>query len=226
MRQHKIMLAGVAFVPHISGALYAPDHRTLLVADLHLEQGASLARRGLNVPPFDTLATLAVLAAVIAETRPQRLVLLGDSFHDRVAHIELPEPARHRIETITASLDTIWISGNHDPVAPRELGGQCVASLEIAGITLRHEPSRARAMSFEIAGHLHPGASIVQRGISTRAKCFIADDRRIIMPAFGSYTGALGVQSNAFYGLFEADKTNVWMLRPKAIHRFPLRRVT
>jgi hypothetical protein len=43
------------------------------------------------------------------------------------------------------------------------------------------------------------------------------------MPAFGSYTGALGIGSDAFAGLFEDYQ--VWMLGSRAIHRFPAARV-
>ena len=37
------------------------------------------------------------------------------------------------------------------------------------------------------------------RGHRIRCRCFIADRRRIIMPAFGSYTGALSVPSGPAY---------------------------
>jgi uncharacterized protein len=222
-RQHKIILGGVEFVPDISGALYAPEYHTLLVADLHLEQGASLARRGIHVPPFDTDTTLTLLEKVVSETKPWRLVLLGDSFHDRNADTELQDGHRARLLQMTSSVETIWISGNHDPDAPRGLGGVCVGRHQLGHIELRHEPSR-QLRGCEIAGHLHPGATIVQRGIATRAKCFIADDERLIMPAFGSYTGALSVRSKAYQNLFVESRCHVWMLGNTAIHRFPMLR--
>ena len=75
----------------------------------------------------------------------------------------------------------------------------------------------------EIAGHLHPAASVAQRGRRIRCRCFIADGRRIIMPAFGSYTGALNISAEAFAGLF--DDFHVWMLGARAIHRFPAKKV-
>jgi hypothetical protein len=98
---HEIMLAGLRFRPSLSGALFAPDHGALLVADLHLEQGAALARRGVAVPPYDTGLTLAALEAVIAETAPRILYFLGDSFHDdTVGHSLLDDVAFLRIRTI------------------------------------------------------------------------------------------------------------------------------
>jgi uncharacterized protein len=223
-KTHVISLGGIKFVPHISGALYAPDFKTLLVADLHLEQGTSLARRGIHVPPYDTGMTLALLESVLAETRPWRLVLLGDSFHDAGAHAMIDADNRTKLLQITSETETIWISGNHDPEPLLGIGGICVAEHHLDHIRLRHQP-KARLDHNEIAGHLHPGATVVQRGIAARGKCFVADGRRIIMPAFGAYTGALNVRSPAFANLLSEEQGQVWLIGKQAIHRLPLRRV-
>jgi uncharacterized protein len=222
--KHKIALDGVTFLPDLSGALYAPDFKTLLVADLHLEQGTSLARRGIHVPPYDTGVTLASLEALVSSINPSRLILLGDSFHDAVAHGQLDEPYAERLRALTSALDTIWITGNHDPAPPANLGGSSVDEHHLGDIVLRHIPARKLKDKFEIAGHLHPGATIIQRNIATRAKCFVADDRRVILPAFGAYTGAVNVRSKIFNGLFDEESTSVWMLASSDIHRFPLKR--
>lgn len=220
-RQHTITLGSLQLVPDLSGAVFAPDHALLLVADLHLEQGASLARRGLHVPPYDTLETLAQLERVLAHTGARRLVLLGDSFHDAGAHAAvLPEDAA-RLRAITQGVDTVWISGNHDPEPPQGLGGTAVAELLLGDVVMRHIPARTHAEGFEIAGHLHPGAAIVQRGQRIQRKCFACDGRRLILPAFGSYTGALNVRAAAFKGLWQEKSTQVWMIGRTAIHCFP-----
>ncbi len=224
-KQHTIALGGLAFTPDMSGALYCAEEKLLLIADLHLEQGASLARRGLHVPPYDTIVTLAMLEQVLANTKARRLVLLGDSFHDSVAHEAVRESDADRLRHITASVETIWISGNHDPKAHDQLGGTCVDEMTFGSITLRHIPQRLKPEELEIAGHLHPGATVVQRGSHIRTKCFVADNRRIILPAFGSYTGAVNVLSGAFAGLFEEAQTQAWMISKTAIHRFPWKRL-
>ncbi len=223
-RHHKIVLGRNTFEPHLSGALFAPDFKTLLVADLHLEQGASLARRGVHIPPFDTAHTLSLLEQVISETKPWRIVLMGDSFHDSNAASLLAPEERLRLHKITSEIETIWLSGNHDPEPVPFLGGVNLLSHVLDDIKLLHIPSR-HPTGLEIAGHLHPGATLIQRGIATRAKCFIADHRRIIMPAFGSYTGALSVRSKAFEGLVDIETSYVWMMRRSSIHKFPLTRV-
>jgi uncharacterized protein len=225
-KQHTITLGGLSFTPDMSGALYCADEKLLLIADLHLEQGASLARRGLHVPPYDTLATLAMLGHVLAQTGARRMVLLGDSFHDAVAHEHVRPQDAERMRQITATVETVWISGNHDPHAPDQLGGSCVDEMAFGSITLRHIPSRLRSGEMEIAGHLHPGAVVTQRGSHIRTKCFVSDQNRIILPAFGSYTGALNVRSGAFHGLLDENQAQAWMISKTAIHRFPWSRLS
>jgi uncharacterized protein len=225
-KQHTITLGGLNFVPDMSGALYLPDDKLLLIADLHLEQGASLARRGLHVPPYDTTVTLAMLERVLQATGAVRMVLLGDSFHDGVAHKEVLPNDLQRLQAITSRIDTIWIAGNHDPYVHENLGGACVEELQLGPITLRHIPQRLEDGAMEIAGHLHPGASVEQRGQSVRTKCFVADNKRVILPAFGSYTGALNIKSAAFRGLLDPTSTKAWMISKSAIHAFPFKRLS
>ena len=77
-----IYIAGVRLVADCAGALYWPEERALIVADLHLEKGSSYAARGVLLPPYDTAATLARLARLIARYTPRAVIALGDSFHD------------------------------------------------------------------------------------------------------------------------------------------------
>jgi uncharacterized protein len=218
-RTHTITLGGVALIPDLSGALYAPDYGTLLVADVHLEKGSSLARRGIHLPPYDTRSSLTQLAGVVAEIKPARLIFLGDSFHDQEARERIDASDLAYLKRIANLQETLWITGNHDPAPPEDIGGSIAAMAVLGPITLRHEPSPLSEGEFEIAGHLHPGATVHQRGRGIRCRCFIADARRIVMPAFGSYTGALGVSAEPFQQLFESF--DVWMLGGRAVHRLP-----
>jgi len=70
--------------------------------------------------------------------------------------------------------------------------GETVNEIALCGLTFRHEPS-ASPVDGEIAGHLHPCARIVHRGRSVRRRCFASDGHRLVMPAFGSFTGSLNV---------------------------------
>jgi uncharacterized protein len=222
----RIMLNGLDMVPDLSGALHVPELRTLIVSDLHLEKASNMAMRGVMLPPYDTRASLAVLEAVLAQTQPERLILLGDSFHDNGAGDRIDADDRARLCGIAEKHETIWITGNHDSSPPCDLGGHIAEAVALGGITLRHEPKLLAEGEFEISGHLHPGAAVSQRGKRIRRKCFVGDERRLIMPAFGSFTGALSVSAEAFSTLFEPDGYHVWILGSQDIYKFPARRVS
>jgi DNA ligase-associated metallophosphoesterase len=224
-RTQKIRLAGLDLVPDLSGALHVPELRTVLVADLHLEKGTSLARRGAHLPPYDTRESLRQLAGVIAALKPERLIFLGDSFHDGEARDRIDEADLATVRALSGAQETIWIAGNHDPVPPADIGGSIAHEVALGPLTLRHAPQALGPGEFEIAGHLHPAAALSQRGRRIRCKCFIADGRRIVMPAFGSFTGALSVSAEPFAPLFQPGNYHVWMLGGRAVHRFPAVRV-
>ena len=218
-RSHRISLGGVDFIPGLSGALYAPAFGALLVADLHLEKGTSLARRGVHLPPYDTRESLNQLSAALDEVRPARLIFLGDSFHDGEARDRIDAGDLAVLRAITSTVETVWITGNHDPAPPRDIGGSIVEEMALGPVMLRHEARALRAGEAEISGHLHPAAAVHARGHRIRCRCFIADGQRMVMPAFGSYTGALSVRAEPFSRLF--DGFDVWMIGARAIHRFP-----
>src|SRR5687768_6062052 len=109
-----IELAGASTVLDPAGALWLPRSRTLVVADLHLEKGSSLARRGMLLPPYDTGATLGTLAMLVARRDPRRVICLGDSFHDRGGYRRFSECDRRLLARLQRGRDWIWITGNHD----------------------------------------------------------------------------------------------------------------
>src|SRR5713101_10021206 len=101
-RVTSVDVAGVTLVADLSGALFWEEQSLLVVSDLHLEKGSSFAARGVLLPPYDTVATLSRLAAVIARHDPRMVIALGDSFHDREAHERLSAPDRDAIAAMQA----------------------------------------------------------------------------------------------------------------------------
>ena len=127
------------------------------------------------------------------------VIALGDSFHDRTAHGRLSADDREAVTALQTGRDWVWISGNHDPALPRDLGGTVADEVAIGPVTFRHEPTGAQG---EIAGHLHPKARVSARGRSMERRCFASDGVRAVMPAFGAYTGGLDVRDPAIHRLF------------------------
>ncbi len=199
----------------LSGALFWEEQRLLVVSDLHLEKGSSFAARGTLLPPYDTAATLGRLASVIARHDPRIVIALGDSFHDRKAHRRLAGSDRAAIGSLQARRDWIWISGNHDPAIPSELGGVVASEVAIGPITFRHEPTGALG---EIAGHLHPKARVSTRGRSLERRCFASDGARAVMPAFGAYAGGLSIRDEAFGKIFPTNAFVAHLLGDRRVH--------
>lgn len=214
-RAATVTVGGVTFAADLSGALYWDEQRLLVVSDLHLEKGSSFAMRGTLLPPYDTIATLGRLAAVIARHDPKVVIALGDSFHDRTAHGRLSADDRATVAALQTGRDWIWISGNHDPELPRDLGGTVADEIAVGPITFRHEPSGAPG---EIAGHLHPKARVSARGRSMERRCFASDGKRAVMPAFGAYAGGLSIRDVAFAKIFPRTGFVAHLLGDRRVH--------
>jgi len=208
-------VAGISLLADISGALFWEQQSLLVVSDLHLEKGSSFAARGVLLPPYDTMATLCRLAAVVARHDPRMVIALGDSFHDRVAHERLSAQDRETIAALQARRDWIWISGNHDPALPRDIGGVVASEVAIGPIVFRHEPTGA---SGEIAGHLHPKARVATRGRAMERRCFACDGERAVMPAFGAYAGGLSIRDEAFARIFQSTGFMAHVLGDTRVH--------
>jgi DNA ligase-associated metallophosphoesterase len=172
------------------GALFWPARNALLVADLHLEKASWFARLGQMLPPYDSVATLADLTALVAATEAREIWCLGDSFHDRHGCDRLPARAREMLTGLTGSTHWTWITGNHDPGLADHCGGVIVDEAEVEGLVLRHqaEPAELRP---ELSGHFHPKLRITQRGRQVSRRCFVATARKLVLPAFGALTGGL-----------------------------------
>jgi uncharacterized protein len=186
-------------------ALYWPGESTLLVADLHLEKGSWYAQRGQMLPPYDSRATLEALADCVKATGARRVITLGDNFHDDAGALRLDPFCKGMLEGLIRALDFVWITGNHDEQMARSFGGAVFSELELGGIMLRHEaqPGEIRA---ELSGHYHPKLRVQVRGRNIARACAVlghsgqtADGRmsaqRMILPAFGAYTGGMDASS-------------------------------
>ncbi|WP_309610223.1 ligase-associated DNA damage response endonuclease PdeM [Sphingomonas sp.] len=178
------------FLATPEGALFWPSENALLVADLHLEKASWFARFGQLLPPYDSHATLSALARDIDRSGATTLYCLGDSFHDRFGCDRLPADARALLTSLTARLDWVWITGNHDAGFVDHCGGRIAEELTVAGIVLRHEAA-AGDPAPEISGHFHPKLRLHRKGRNVSRRCYVATATKLILPAYGSLTGGL-----------------------------------
>jgi uncharacterized protein len=233
----EITVAGVSLVADLAGALYWPEEGALIVSDLHLEKGSAFAVRGVLMPPYDTAATLEALAGVLARYAARIVIALGDNFHDGGGPARLAATDRAQLHELQRGRDWIWIAGNHDPDPGEGTGGVFARTLALGALSFRHEPMAcgggARGNRFgenfsetfgetcgEIAGHLHPAARIHQRGRTQTRKCFATDGERLVMPAFGAFTGGLNIRNAAFLKVFGALGFTAHLIGQRRLYSF------
>ncbi|WP_374642579.1 ligase-associated DNA damage response endonuclease PdeM [Tabrizicola sp.] len=196
---HKLFFHGQTLHLLPFGGLYWPARKTLTVSDLHLGKSDRLARRGGSLlPPYETQATLEKLDRDLEATGAETVICLGDSFDDLAAADGIEEASRLWLIRLMAGKDWTWITGNHDP-GPLDLGGTHRAELKLQPFTFRHiaEPQEKG----EISGHYHPKASLAGQS----RPCFLADAARLILPAYGTYTGGLRSKDAALTALMAKD---------------------
>lgn len=202
------------------GVLFWPARRALLVADLHFEKASWFARHGQMLPPYDSIATLAELTALIDRTDAAELWCLGDSFHDSAGCERLPERARAMLTTLTVRLRWVWITGNHDAAMIDHCGGEIVEEADVDGIQLRHEAD-PRDPRPEISGHFHPKLRVRVRGRQVARRCFVASANKLILPAFGALTGGLDATHREIARAVGRDAEALIALDDRLL-RFPL----
>ena len=214
-------LAGVRLMALGSGALWWADQALLCVSDLHLGKSERIARRGgATLPPYDTRDTLTRLAADLARTQARVVICLGDSFDDLGAAFALPAEERLWITRLQAGRRWVWIEGNHDP-GPVDLGGSHLAELPVSPLTFRHIAQVGA--SREISGHYHPKASVHARGRSISRPAFLYDSDRLILPAYGTYTGGLYSDSAVLSDLMAPEARALMLADPPLAVPMPRR---
>lgn len=202
-------LGGHCVEPRSTGTAWIPGLRLLAVADLHLGKAERLARRGGTLlPPFETADTLDRLGTEIAALDPAVVVCVGDSFDDDRASRALDSAVAAKLGRLRSGRRWVWVTGNHDP-APGSVGGETVSALGLDGLTFRHIAQPGA--DGEISGHYHPKAVVCVRGRRLRRRCFLIDHRRIILPAFGTYTGGLDASEPVFDHLL-GDEASAWLI--------------
>ena len=184
MSDHAFDFHGQRLHARATGTLWWPAARVLVVGDLHFGKAQRAARHGGGLlPPYEMAETLARLDADIAATDPATVLCLGDSFDDPEAEARMLDRDADWLSRLMAGRDWLWLSGNHDP-GPVATGGSLRADWQHLGLSFRHIATPAAA---EISAHYHPKARLA----GTARPCFLIDRNRVILPAFGAFTGGL-----------------------------------
>lgn len=201
-------------------ALFWPDQKALLVADLHLEKASFYARQGQMLPPYDSRATLGELADLITASGAQKVFCLGDNYHDDDGEARLESEASSLLRRLTREVEWIWISGNHDRDVSGLWGGRVMREWIDDGLVLRHEATKNPKIP-EISGHYHPKCRVQVRGRNLSRCCFVKSKMHLIMPAFGALTGGMAADDKAIESVVGGPADAIIGVGKRALH-FPL----
>lgn len=175
--------------------------RWLVVADAHFGKAATFRARGVPVPQGTTQANLERLTALIMQTRPERIVFVGDLLHAREAQgaETMQQLAQWRRQHARVAMTLV--EGNHDRAAgmlPTQLEIEAVGEpWSVQGIAFCHHPQRIDGHSV-VAGHLHPCVGLYgAANDSLRPPCFWQRAGVLTLPAFGEFTGGASIAREA-----------------------------
>jgi len=216
----RFSFCSVEFLALPQGALFWPARSALIVADLHFEKASWFARGGQMLPPYDSLATLSDLAALVAATGAGEVWCLGDSFHDAAGCERLPTAAQTLLRDLTGRTRWTWITGNHDAGLADHCGGSIAVECAVDGLILRHEADASDPRP-ELSGHFHPKLRLTLRGRRVARRCFVASPAKLILPAFGALTGGMDADHPAIVRAVGAPATALVPVADRLL-RFPL----
>ena len=206
---------------HSDGSLYLPSYRTLVVSDLHFEKGRAQSA-GAPLPRYDTDATLSKLEKALFRTDPETCIFLGDSFHNGDVAQNLPSVYRDTLARLAINREFIWIEGNHDPELPVFLPGRAAFAHVVNGLHFFHQITEQTSKTKgQITGHFHPKARVNLKLRRISAPCFIHDGRRLILPAFGAYTGGLNVLDKAIQSVLKTPQS-AYLCHGENIYHLPV----
>lgn len=169
-------------------AVWDPQRRLLLVADLHLGKAEVFQGLGVPLPSDGDASTLNPLLELVHRLRPLEVVVLGDLIHSRLG---LTGELRQKLQALPELMGCPLrlIAGNHERGSWLE-GLPQGPSRAVGPWWLSHAPE-PREGFLNLCGHRHPVAVVGNAVDRLRLPCFAFDARQdlLVVPAFGRLTG-------------------------------------
>ena len=209
----KIIFSNNEFVLQLDGSIYWPSKKCLILCDLHLEKSSYFAKLGSFLPPYDSYETLKRLQNSLNNLDVRKIILLGDIFHDKEGLKRLNSRLQTYLENLCKKFKVIWLAGNHDGSIRPKFAKFCY-KYKLDNINFNHKS--VKKCVNELSGHYHPKATINSFRIRISKPCFLISEKKIILPAYGSFTGGIGSKSEIFKDVIN-DKYKTFILLNKNI---------
>ncbi len=193
--------------------------KTLLVSDLHFGKDDSIRRAGSYLPPVDNDASFHLLSQTIHALQAERLIMLGDLFHDSASQSDRVLQSMRKWRMQHEKISMLLIRGNHDLKSgdPPEMFGLQVVDepYEEEGIYFTHQPLHSET-HFTFCGHIHPGVVLSGKGRQyLKVPCFFTEKNCMILPAFGALTGTVALKPGRKSKVYVVTGTSVVEMKPE-----------
>lgn len=193
-----MQIAGEELIARADRSLYWPRKHTLFLADLHLGKGAAFRAEGRFVPEGSTAETLQRLSHAICDTHCQRVIMLGDLWHDKKGRDAGTENRFAAWLAEHAHLEIVLVIGNHDArsgeLVQEHLRVEEECWFEEAPFVYAHHP-QVDPQGYVLCGHLHPAATMRGKGKQSYVlPCFWVRKEYTVLPSFGALTGCSAVK--------------------------------
>lgn len=216
-------VCGVTLELHPERALFWPETRTLIMADLHFGKDHFFRKAGIPVPQGLTRFLLHQTRRLIEKTSPDRVLILGDFWHHRSAVSD--DVDRQLTEWTQDYPELPWsiIPGNHDRHLDDWETRWNLKFLDDIVVeppfSMTHDATttaQSDGAYYYLGGHLHPAAQLCAPGFPPqKLPCFWLGKQKCILPAFNPFTG-LNLQTFALndrLGVIADDEVILWTPR-------------
>lgn len=180
-------------------AIFWKERQALILADVHLGKVGHFRKAGIAIPRSMEQEDLAMLSDLIQHYKPRSVIFLGDLFHSDMNN-DWDWFVMWR--ELYKEVEMVLVRGNHDILHDSfysKLGFALHDSLELGPFLLLHRPLTEKELSaqsqYVLCGHIHPGVKLKGKGRqSVTLPCFHFGPKQAIIPAFGVFTGKVGVR--------------------------------
>ena len=211
----KIVLNNKEFVLLYQKALYEPNEKLLVIADVHLGKALHFRKQGIPLPAAAQQGDYAALRLLFETIKPEIVYFLGDLFHSAInndwhSFCDLVNDFKQ--------IRFVLVKGNHDLIDTNLFQQLCITvveNIEEEYLIYSHEPlKKIPNGKINICGHIHPGIVLSGAGKqSIKLPCFYFLNQLFILPAFGVLTGLYPLQKKngaKIYGVLSDTVTQVF----------------
>jgi len=193
-----IKFAGHEIDLYSNAGLFLKEYKVLVVSDLNLEKPQDFLSRRFCSFEEKTQDTLTLLENFASAIKPEKIIILGDIFHDAHAFDRMSLANMDRLYAFFKDHKVVWVEGrHHDSFLPPNAD----LRIEYAYLNLNFRHIASDKEDFEISGNYNPGTHVASSG-REYVRCFITDKTKLVVPSFNCAADSINIKEPVIQTLF------------------------